>query len=193
MPKKTTFDTQHVLLQATSVFHKKGYHGTSMQDLVDVTGLNRSSIYNSFGCKLQLYLMTLKNYRDSVNQKTTQLLVQSKDAISSIETILHFYIDEIVKDTDNKGCFIVNCKSEMANQEFQITQFLMHSQEESLKTFESLVFFGQQEGIINTKKDAQSYALYLLSSVQGLRMTGILVKEKAQLKAIVTTIIQTIT
>ena len=49
MPKLETFDKVQVIDKAMYLFHAKGYHLTSMQDLVDATGLNRSSIYNSFG------------------------------------------------------------------------------------------------------------------------------------------------
>ena len=52
-----------MIKQVTKVFHDKSYSLTSMQDLVDATGLNRSSIYNTFGSKLDLYMLCLKDYQ----------------------------------------------------------------------------------------------------------------------------------
>ena len=63
MPKVETFNRDLVITQATEVFHDKGYNAASMQDLVDATGLNRSSIYNSFVSKLNLYIDCLEAYQ----------------------------------------------------------------------------------------------------------------------------------
>ena len=63
MPKSILFDRDETIAKVTSLFWEKGYHATSMQDLVDVTGLNRSSIYNSFGDKYNLFIESLKHYK----------------------------------------------------------------------------------------------------------------------------------
>ena len=62
MARPTDFDRNTVIQKAQEVFWTKGYNGTSMQDLVDATQLNRSSIYNSFGSKHDLFQETLKDY-----------------------------------------------------------------------------------------------------------------------------------
>jgi hypothetical protein len=51
MPRAKEFDPDDVLEQAMELFWAQGYEATSAQDLVDRTGLNRSSLYNTFGCK----------------------------------------------------------------------------------------------------------------------------------------------
>ena len=47
MPRVEEFNREEVIGRAVEVFWDKGYHGASMQDLVDATGLNRSSIYTA--------------------------------------------------------------------------------------------------------------------------------------------------
>ncbi|MEL7003668.1 MAG: TetR family transcriptional regulator, partial [Bacteroidota bacterium] len=42
MPKTESFDRDEVMDRTMKLFWKKGYNGTSMQDLVDATQLNRS-------------------------------------------------------------------------------------------------------------------------------------------------------
>ena len=56
MPKTKQFDEAEVLEKAKELFTEKGYNGTSMDDLVQVTGLSRSSIYDTFGDKHGLFL-----------------------------------------------------------------------------------------------------------------------------------------
>ena len=68
MPRVEIFNRDEVLEKAVRLFHNKGYNATSMQDLVDATGLNRSSIYNSFGSKKELYQQSLRAYKEQANK-----------------------------------------------------------------------------------------------------------------------------
>jgi len=185
MPKVEVFNKEFVLEQANKVFHLKGYNATSMQDLVEATGLNRSSIYNSFDSKQNLFLECLKNYQSKYQNKIEGALVKSKNPLDAIHTIFNFYLSEIINDTDGKGCLITNCKSEMANQDLLINGFLKNNQEQTLQLFENLIVEGQKEGLINKKSTSKHYSLLLFSSIQGFRMTGILINDKQQLRDVI--------
>lgn len=189
MPKVETFDRTNVLHNATEVFHKKGYNGTSMQDLVDATGLNRSSIYNSFGNKLGMFMEVLSFYRNNGNKKMGKEIVQNQNALDTLQSIFCWYISDIIEDKDHKGCLIVNCKSEMANQEPLIRSFMEQNQEQMMAFLEDVVHNGQMEKIVNEDQTAAQYALYLYSSIQGLRMTGILNTNKEELENLIHTIL----
>ncbi len=192
MPKVEVFDKALVLEQATHVFHDKGYHATSMQDLVDATGLNRSSIYNSFDNKLNLFMACLKAYQTAYGNKVSNELEKATDSLEAIERLFKFYLKEIVRDTEDKGCLLVNATSEMANQEPCVTHFLNSNKEGFMTMLEELVQNGQQEGCINLDKSPKEYALYLFSSIQGLRTTAILIANKKDLQSIINITLRTI-
>lgn len=192
MPKVEAFNKEFVLKQATDVFHDKGFNATSMQDLVDATHLNRSSIYNSYDNKLNFFMECLKTYQDKYNRETSKILLKAHNSLHAIELIFEFYLIEIIKDKNDKGCLILNCKSEMANHEELITNFLNTNQKSTLTLLEDLVSKGQEELLINTRKSPNEYALYLYSSLQGFRMTGILTTNTKHLQSIANTILQTI-
>ncbi len=48
MPRVKLFDESEVLNKATNLFWKKGYHATSIQDLVNHLGINRGSLYDTY-------------------------------------------------------------------------------------------------------------------------------------------------
>jgi TetR/AcrR family transcriptional repressor of nem operon len=56
------FDPDAALARARDVFWAKGYAGTSAQDLVDAMGINRGSLYGTFGSKRLLYERALDLY-----------------------------------------------------------------------------------------------------------------------------------
>jgi len=192
MPKVETFDKVFVLKQATEIFHNKGYNASSMQDLVDATGLNRSSIYNSFGSKLNLFLECLNTYQNKYQNKISEKLLQATNPLEAIELIFVLYLNEIIINKDTRGCLLINCKSEMANHDKTITNFLNTNQEQILILLEDLVNKGQVQGLINKDKNYKEYALYLYSSIQGFRMTGILITDKVKLQSIINTVTQTL-
>lgn len=182
MPKVETFSRDEVLGKVITLFHEKGYSATSMQDLVDVTGLNRSSIYNSFGSKKEIYQETLNAYKSNVGKTIQKVLINTDNPLSAIYKI--FTMNNVA---NLKGCLLSNCTTEMANQDQNIKNFLINNREHIQELFETLVVKGQEEGLINTKKEAKEYAVYLFASLQGFRVTSMIVNEQKDLESIVDT------
>lgn len=182
MPKVETFNRDEILGKVVTLFHEKGFNATSMQDLVDVTGLNRSSIYNSFGSKKELYQESLRAYKKQANKYVQKVLIHTSNPVDTIRKIF----DTSPADKVN-GCFIGNCTTEMANQDQQIKGFLQNNLHSMQDLFEELISRGQSEGSINKNKTAKEYAAYLFTALQGLRITGILLNEKSEFESIVNT------
>src|ERR1700743_2351628 len=59
MPRTKSFNEEDMLDKAKNLFWRKGYHGTPPQEIVDGTGLSRSSLYDTYGDKHTLFLKTL--------------------------------------------------------------------------------------------------------------------------------------
>lgn len=192
MPKVETFDKTLVIKQATDVFHLKGFNATSMQDLVDATGLNRSSIYNSFESKHNLFLECMEAYQNKYQSKLSDILLKASTPIEAIEFLFELYLKESTIDKDNRGCFLINCKSEMGNKDVSITNFLNKNAKHMLNLLEDLVFKGQQQKVINLQRNHKDYALYLYSSISGFRSISILISDKNKLQAIIDSTLQTI-
>jgi len=62
MARPREFDEARVKEALMNVFWEKGYEATSMQDLVDATGLLKGSLYGAFGDKQALYMIALVHY-----------------------------------------------------------------------------------------------------------------------------------
>ena len=59
MSRNKAFNEEEVIDKAVKVFWAKGYEATSMQDLIDAMGIQRGSLYATFGSKQQLFLKSL--------------------------------------------------------------------------------------------------------------------------------------
>src|SRR3954451_354792 len=64
MARTKEFDVDLALERTMQVFWAKGFEATSAQDLVDALGINRSSLYATFGSKAELYRRALALYAE---------------------------------------------------------------------------------------------------------------------------------
>ena len=67
------FDPDDIADAAMRVFWQRGYAATSVQDLVDGTGLSRSSLYGTFENKQGLFQHALRRY-EAVTTSNVELL-----------------------------------------------------------------------------------------------------------------------
>ena len=172
MPKTKQFDETEVLQKAKEVFSTKGYNGTSMDDLVQATGLSRSSIYDTFGDKHGLFLKSLDLYRCMQQSGLAQQCAKSNSPKKNIRAVFDYTIKEILNDTDRKGCLLVNVSMELSAVDKEVAALSLTNMEELEKIFSSLVKEGQPKGEISKKFNAKALGRHLYSSLMGLRVSG---------------------
>ena len=62
MGRPREFDHEKIMNKIMLLFWEKGFKGTSMDDLVKTTGLNKGSLYVCFGNKEKIFKLALKTY-----------------------------------------------------------------------------------------------------------------------------------
>ena len=63
------FDRNEALGRAMAAFWSRGCEATSIDDLVQATGIGRGSLYGTFGDKRQLFLAALDHYWKTVGME----------------------------------------------------------------------------------------------------------------------------
>ncbi|TRX61766.1 TetR/AcrR family transcriptional regulator [Fulvivirga sp. M361] len=192
MPKSVLFDREDVIKKVTQLFLHKGYNATSMQDLVDVTGLNRSSIYNSFGDKFKLYEESLRYYQKMQNDNLQSRIKLEESPRAAITFVFESIRDEIIQGKQDKGCLITNCTTELGGNEPKIRDFLLRNQESMVTMFSTLIEQAQEMGEIAVSKDPKQLALYLFSSLHGLRLISILDHQSSDIEDITNQILKSL-
>lgn len=172
MARTKEFDTGEVLDKAIDLFWDKGYNGCSIQDIVEGLGLSRSSIYETFGDKRQLYLEALKKY-----QRTgVETLEKNINAASDVRQFLTLTFESILPGSPDclvqKGCFMVNSAIELATHDPEIAEIVMANQHEVENILCKAIKKGQDAGQITTSLDAQSMARFFYTNLSGIRVTA---------------------
>ena len=112
MGRNKVFDEKVVLEKALNLFWEKGYNGTSAQDLVDTLGISRSSLYDTFGDKYQLFKTTLLHYQTQFAGSMIEMIDNSDNCEETLKKIFQYVILESIQQEFSKGCFMVNSSVE---------------------------------------------------------------------------------
>jgi TetR/AcrR family transcriptional repressor of nem operon len=172
MARTKEFDTDQVLGKAIHLFWCKGYNGASMQDVVDCLGLSRSSLYDTFGDKRQLYLEALKKYRREMAAALIQTITQSTDIKNTIREIFQATVKESLEDQQQKGCFMVNTTIEMAPHDPEFAQLVQANMQDVENAFSEAIKKSQSMGQISAAHEPTSLARFIFNTISGLRVAA---------------------
>jgi AcrR family transcriptional regulator len=116
MARQKQYIEEEVIDKAMHLFWRNGYENTSMQILEKEMGINKFSIYASFGSKHGLFLESLKSYK----AKRKQLFDTLKNSSNGVEDIKQFFYDSVEvcdQEGNEKGCLLTNTYNEFSTSE----------------------------------------------------------------------------
>tara|TARA_Y100000588_G_scaffold315466_1_gene343556 strand:+ start:9 stop:593 length:585 start_codon:yes stop_codon:yes gene_type:complete len=113
MPRTKKFNEEVIIEEAMHLFWKEGFHSTSIQDLVEHLGINRASLYDTYGDKEGLFKKCYDYYKTIMQVKIDDIFINSKDDKTGFKNLFKFIIDDICLGAEHKGCLISNSYSEL--------------------------------------------------------------------------------
>ena len=141
-----------------------------MVDLLEAMGLSKSSLYQTFGSKQQLFERCLSHYTDWLSAKMADELEAAGSGRKFIENTFDQVASTAQQPEGNMGCLIANSASELGQREpalaLPVKEGILHF----TRIFKVAVIQGQAEGTISTDADPLALADYLMGSMNGLRI-----------------------
>lgn len=163
------FDPEKVLDAAVEVFWCKGYEATSMTDLLEAMNLSKSSLYQTFGSKQQLFERCLSRYADRLSAEMAKDLEEAKSGRSFIEDTFGGVANTAQQPEGAKGCLIANSANEFGQREPVLAIPVVDGLNRFARIFTEAVVKGQAEGSISTDVDPRALGNYLIGTMNGLR------------------------
>ena len=154
------------------LFWEKGFHATSMQDLVSHLGINRASLYDTYGGKEQLFDMAFAQYRKDAGSWVEELFAQHDSVKDGFRVLFEKAIEEVITDECRKGCFVVNTITELTPGNEKMDSTLMEHKQSMENLFVGFVQKGINSGEISSKKNAQEVGLMLFTLYNGIRVVS---------------------
>lgn len=170
MGRPREFDQEQVLDNAMMAFWRHGYIGTGVQELVSATGINRASLYSSFGNKQQLFLTTLKRYTGICVGELRDALASGECRVAGIRNMFDHFMNGILKT--GRGCMLYNTALEVSNYDPQISSTVEAGMLEIESLLVEQVRLAQLEGEIDPGLEPIMLARTIMAAMQGMTVRG---------------------
>ncbi|MBL8750103.1 MAG: TetR/AcrR family transcriptional regulator [Planctomycetes bacterium] len=183
MARPKEFDVDDALQRALEVFWQRGYDATSLQHLVAAMGIQKASLYATFGDKHSLYLAALRRYQHETLEELTAHLA---GAASPYRAVVEF-LDEVLRHTardGRRGCLCVNANIELAPHDESVADLLRQHHERMESLLAATLDRARTLGEIPRKADPRALATFLLGIVVAINVLGKQRATRRQLQAL---------
>ncbi|MFC6882711.1 MULTISPECIES: TetR/AcrR family transcriptional regulator [Actinomadura] len=176
MARPRTFDEDRVLDTAMRAFWANGYEATSTRDLCEAVGLDRSSVYNAFTSKRELFLRALARYVDLTSADLTRVLDDPER--SPIERISALFDVVVEGEAANRregygpGCLTVNTTVELSGRDPEAARILERDLERRLEALRAVIRAGRAAGEITSPRDDDGLARFVNAVIAGIRVAS---------------------
>ena len=120
------FDPDAVLDRVVRLFWRDGTAMTGIQDVVEATGLNRSSLYNTFGGKDELYIAALRRYVSSYSHPAFERLSEDGRGLDAVREFFDGLIDaRCLGEYARWGCMVANAHAGIEGSHPDVSDILL--------------------------------------------------------------------
>ncbi|MCL3992097.1 TetR/AcrR family transcriptional regulator [Streptomyces lavenduligriseus] len=168
------FDKERTLERALELFWSRGYGATSIQDLVDALGVERGSLYGTFGDKRRFYLEAVRLYWEVYERHLTAAL-DTGPLLPALRDILTHPVrlDELISDMGvPQGCLVGNTTAELVPQDGDATEVVTRSYRRFTDIVAGALRRAQAAGEVTDTSSPEAQAQLLLYIVQGLSLVS---------------------
>ncbi len=183
MARPVEFDEHEVLTNAMEQFWKEGYEASSVQKLLDCTGINRGTLYNSFGDKDTFFKSCVDQYNLLLDAQISATL--KNDKLSDWDAVVK-YFDATVAEVTNKhrsmGCLLVNSLCESINYDREMKKVVRGSLAGIRKALLARLKNAHKSGQVKKGVSAEFATEMLMNTLHGIRVNSRDGKNSRQLK-----------
>lgn len=164
MARAKEYNEVEVVEKAMNLFWKNGFEMTSMQMLEKEMGINKFSIYSSFGSKHGLFLESLKCYKGKISSMFAEL-IQGTNGVEDIKQFFYNSVNSRLEAENQKGCLLTNTYNEFSETDDELIKEQMASFMHDLK----MIFIEKLKmDSMKDEKTVLKQANYLVLAKHGL-------------------------
>ncbi len=171
MARPKQFKRQAALERAMDVFWTHGYERASVQNLLDGMGINRGSMYDTFGDKHALFVDAVEHYCDTVMQKAFDLLATPGSPLGNVRRLLTLMVEH-ASGEHTRGCLICNTAVELGQSDPMVAEAVRGMLEKLEESLHEALDRAVDAGELRADLDTRALARFLTSTSQGIMVMG---------------------
>lgn len=160
------FDENAVLDRAAEVFWRHGYDGASLSALTSAMGINRPSLYATFGNKEQLFRRAFARYHET-RVATARAALDQPTAYAAIEAFLRTSADALTTGDHPPGCFSIQGGLACSPENTHISEILATGRAATEAALEERLSRAVRDGELPDDLDARALARFVMTLSEG--------------------------
>lgn len=173
MARPREFEPEQVLDEAMRQFWDRGYRDTSVDDLVDATGVRPGSLYNAFpGGKRALFVGSLERYSKLVVPQKLGALERPGASLAEVRAYFDGLVSDLLSPEGRVGCLMVNSTVELAAQDSEVSRIVRDHMTRLERNVARALRNAKRRGEIPRDVDPAAKATLLMATGMGLMVVG---------------------
>lgn len=172
MVRRREFDPEEALGRAMELFWRQGYATTSVEDLVEQTGVARAGLYKVFGDKRGLFEAALSRYVDENIGDMFCDLETPEATVRDVEVMFMRVVATARAGRLGRGCFFVNTSVEMNSDAGEVGKIVTQTLERQRSALQSAIERSLAAGETRPDLDPEQSASWLLATLFGMATLG---------------------
>ena len=190
MPRASVRD--QLIESAVEVFHRRGFNGCSVQDIVEAAGVPKGSFYNHFSSKEALGVEVVRAYTALVGAYVVE--AGAADILSGAGTPLErirAYFEAVIEQNAScgvrKGCLLGNFATELAPHSSDIAKAVTDALDNWSAAVAQVLAQAQEAGALSKDADVDALARYLVDGYEGAAARAKLIGDRAPMDEFIRT------
>lgn len=173
MARPVEFEYNDVLNNAMEQFWREGFEASSVQKLLDVTGINRGTLYNSFGDKDTFFKACLDHYNKMIAKDLDASLNNADLAPwAAVEKYFDLAVLAVTNKQRSMGCLLVNSFCESINYNKEIQKIVRASFAVIRKALVKRLKDAEKDGKLKKGVSVEFAADVLMNTLFGMRVNS---------------------
>jgi len=170
---------QHVLYTTMDIINTKGYNSTSINDIIEATGVKKGNLYFHFSSKEDLVYEMIETaaleYNKYLNSKTN-----GSDPLEKIYSIFNAIYRFHKKKNFVGGCLFGNMALELSDTNPRFAKLIDSIFEVWMRTFKKLLSEAQKDKLIGPHCDIDALTIHIVATLEGAIMLSRTSKNKSR-------------
>ncbi|MBH8564671.1 TetR/AcrR family transcriptional regulator [Nostoc sp. CENA67] len=171
-----------ILQQAAELFNQQGYAGSSMSDIMRVTGLQKGGIYNHFQSKDELALQAFDFAIARINQHNRAALRNKHHAVERLQAMIDIFRNYVDNPPIKGGCPLLNTAVESDDAH----PILKERAQQAMNSWRHLICRilekGIKKGEIRSEVNADEIATIIIAMLEGAIMMSKLYEDSVHIQ-----------
>lgn len=175
---------QFIIEQSAPLFNTRGLAGTSMSDIMEVTGMAKGGLYGHFETKEDLSYAVVDYNMSQVGIKLRAAISKATTAKGKLEAALDFFSNPMKSPVEG-GCPLLNFGMEADDTNQVIRKKIKNGIDETESVLQKIIEEGIASGEFKDNNNAREMAIKMFAMIEGATMICRVAGHNNQMKIII--------